>query len=299
VKIDILGFQAFLSVSEQGSFQRAAAALNVSQAALSHRISKFEKDLGVQLLSRTTRRVALTRIGQDFVPRAQRILQEITGSLEELRSQGMRRQEVLTLGCLPTMAASLLPRVLSDFRRRHQPISIKIYDRAAPEIAELVQTGAAEVGFTVASAFGPDLEFKPLRKEPLVAICPVNHPLASRRTISFADLEGFPLIRLGPRDSARMLIDEAFGAQRTVLMWEYEVQHGAAAMSLVAAGVGLTILPLLAIDLDRGNELVAVPLVHPKITITLGMLTRKNAPLSVSAEALVGMFKRHMPRKSR
>ena len=54
VKIDILGFQAFLSVSEQGSFQRAAAALNVSQAALSHRIAKFEKDLGVQLLSRTT-----------------------------------------------------------------------------------------------------------------------------------------------------------------------------------------------------------------------------------------------------
>jgi DNA-binding transcriptional LysR family regulator len=299
VKIDILGFQAFLSVSEQGNFQRAAAALNVSQAALSHRISKFEKDLGVQLLSRTTRRVALTRIGQDFAPRARRILDEITGSLDELRGQGMRRQEVLTLGCLPTMAASLLPRVLSEFRRRHHPISIKIYDRAAPEITELVQTGAAEVGFTVASAFGPDLDFKPLRKEPLVAICPISHPLASRRTISAADLDGAPLIRLGPRDSARILIDEAFGAQRTALMWEYEVQHGAAAMSLVAAGVGLTILPLLAIDLDRAKELIAVPLVHPKITITLGMLSRKNAPLSVSAEALVGVFKKHVLRKRR
>lgn len=299
MKIDILGFQAFLSVSEQGSFQRAAAALNVSQAALSHRIAKFEKDLGVQLLSRTTRRVALTRVGQDFVPRARRILDDITSSLDELRGHGMRRQETLTLGCLPTMAASLLPRVLSEFQQRYHPISIKIYDIAAPEIAQLVRTGAAEIGFTVASAVGADLDFKPLRKEPLVAICPIGHPLAGKRTISPTDLEGAPLIRLGPRDSARILIDEALGVRRNALTWEYEVQHGAAAMSLVAAGVGLTILPLLAIDRDRTKELVAVPLDRLKIAITLGMLSRKNVPLSVPAEALVGVFKKHMQRKNR
>jgi len=69
-------------------------------------------------------------------------------------------------------------------------------------------------------------------------------------------------------------------------------------MSLVAAGAGLTILPRLAIDLDRAKELVAVPFTHPKITITLGVLSRKNVPLSTSAEALVGTFKRHIQREN-
>ena len=67
-----------------------------------------------------------------------------------------------------------------------------------------------------------------------VVVCPISHALAKMRSVSPADLHGSTLILLGPRDSARILIDEAFGAQCDHLVWDYEVQHGVAAVSLVA-----------------------------------------------------------------
>src|SRR5215813_609530 len=88
MRIDFLGLQAFLSIAQRGSFQRAAAHLNLSQAALSHRMRKFETDLGVRLLTRTTRQVTLSPAGLELLPKARRMLEEMEESLEALRQDG-------------------------------------------------------------------------------------------------------------------------------------------------------------------------------------------------------------------
>lgn len=290
MRIDFLGLQTFLSIAERGSFQRAAAHLNLSQTALSHRMRKFEADLGVKLLTRTTRQVTLSPAGLEFLPKARRILEEIETSFESLRQGGRYRQERIAIGCLPTIAHHYLPRLLQQFSARYPEMAVKIHDNSASEIADLVQSGAAEFGITIVSTNRVDLDIKPLLKEPFVLVCPAAQAFARQKAINWAELDGIPLIRISPQAGNRALIDDALGSRRDALLWRYEVQHVATAVSMVMAGLGLTIVPRLAIDVAGTPSVAAVPLRNPGVARTLGILQKRGAPLTVPAEFLAGLI---------
>ncbi len=294
MRIDFLGLQTFLSIAERGSFQRAAAHLNLSQTALSHRMRKFEADLGVKLLTRTTRQVTLSPAGLELLPKARRIVDEIETSLEALKQSGRHRQERVAIGCLPTIAHHHLPRVLREFGARHPDMTVKIYDNSATEIAELVQNGTAEFGITIVSANRADLDIKALLKEPFVLVCPRDHPFASQKTVNWGELAGIPLVRISPQAGNRALIDDALGSRRDTLLWRYEVQHVATAVSMVVAGLGLTVVPRLAIDIADTPGVAAVPLRNPGIVRTLGLLTRRGSTLSPATEVLAGLISTHL-----
>lgn len=290
MRIDFLGLQAFLSIAERGNFQRAAAHLNLSQAALSHRMRKFEADLGVKLLTRTTRQVKLSLAGLELLPKARRMLDEIEASLDALRQFGRHRQESVSIGCLPTIANHYLPRLLRDFSGRFPDIAVKIHDNSAAEIAELVQSGAAEFGITIVSANRADLEIKPLLKEPFVLLCPSAHDFAQQRSVNWSQLANVPLVRISPQAGNRAVIDDALGSRRDTLQWRYEVQHVATAASMVIAGLGLTVVPRLAIDIAGTPGVAAVPLRNPGIVRTLGILSKRGVPLSPPAELLAELI---------
>ncbi len=294
MRIDFLGLQTFLSIAERGSFQRAAAHLNLSQTALSHRMRKFEADLGVKLLTRTTRQVTLSPAGLDLLPKARRILDEIETSFEALRQSGRHRQARVAIGCLPTIAHHHLPRVLREFGSRFPDISVKIYDNSAAEIADLVQSGTAEFGITIMSANRVDLDIKALLKEPFVLVCPGDHPFARQKSVNWVELSGIPLVRISPQAGNRALIDDALGSRRDSLLWRYEVQHVATAVSLVTAGLGLTVVPRLAVDVAGMPGIAALPLRNPGIVRTLGILTRRGASLSPAAETLAALIGTHL-----
>ena len=121
-------------------------------------------------------------------------------------------------------------------------------------------------------------------------ICPADHPFANRRAVSWADLSGVPMIRVSPQTGNRLLIDDALGARSDSLDWMYEVQHVASAVSLVAAGAGLTVLPRVALDIAGLPQLSAVPLRNPSITRMLGAVTRRGVPLSAPADTLLTLI---------
>ncbi|MDB5651847.1 MAG: LysR family transcriptional regulator [Hyphomicrobiales bacterium] len=285
-RIDFLGLQAFLAIAERGSFQRAAAQLNLSQTALSHRMKKLEQDLGLKLFIRTTRQVTLTEAGAQLLPNAQRIIAELAASFEDIRHKGRERQERIAICCLPTLAVHYLPRLLRDFHASHPSVSVRLYDNSATEICELVRTGTAEFGLSLASDTHPDLEVKPLMKEPFVLLCPKNHPIAAGGEVNWSQLEGIPLVRTSRQAGNRLLIDDALGPRRDQLDWRWEVLHIATAVAMVTAGVGLTIIPRLAIDGVDMSELVALPLHNPGITRTIGLVSARGRPLSPAAEDL-------------
>src|SRR6478735_2897981 len=139
MRIDFLGLEAFLSIADRGSFHRAAAHLNLSQTALSHRLKKLEDDLGVKLLARTTRSVSLTPAGLELLPKARRLIEDLQASFEDLRRQGKEKQERLVVACLPTLAIHYLSRALKEFGERHPEVSVRVHDNSATEIAELVK----------------------------------------------------------------------------------------------------------------------------------------------------------------
>lgn len=294
MRVDFLGLEAFLSIADRGSFNLAAAHLNLSQTALSHRMKKLEDDLGLKLLARTTRQVSLTPAGQDLLPKARRLIDEITISFAELRRQGKDRQERLSVGCLPTIAIHYLPRVLHEFQAAWPGLTVQVHDNSASEIAEHVQAGRAEFGITIVSANRWDLEIAPLLKEPFVAVCPVGHPLATEAVIDWSQLEGTPLVRISPQTGNRALIDDALGCRREQMTWRYECQHVATAVSLVAEGLGVAILPRLSIEGSDAPGVRAVTLRNPGISRTLGVISKKGLPLSPAATALVGLIRRRL-----
>jgi DNA-binding transcriptional LysR family regulator len=293
MRIDFLGLQAFVSVAERGSFLRAAAHLNLSQTALSHRMKKLEEDLGVTLLIRTTRHVSLTPVGLELLPKARKLMDELATSLDRIREHGAHQDERVAIGCLPTIAAYQLPRVLHEFSAKHPTVSIKIYDNSAMEIARLVQSGTAEFGLTIVSANVADLDIQVLVKEPFVVLCARDDPLAKRRFLNWSQLGTTPLIRISPQAGNRALIDDALGRRREALNWRYEVQHLQTAVGLVLAGVGVAIVPKIAASVPGLDMLSVVPLRNPSIHRTLGILMRRDAPLSRSAQSLLKMIRQH------
>lgn len=291
MRVDFLGLEAFVAIAERGSFLRAAAHLNLSQTALSHRMRKLEEDLGVQLMARTTRQITLTSAGQDLLPKARRLMAELESELQSLRGQAHERQERVAFGCLPTIAAYHLPQALSTFRERYPDVAVKIYDNSASEIALLVQKGEAEFGIGIVSVHAWDLDIAPIRKEPFVLLCRESHPFASLGSVNWSQLEGTPLIRISPQAGNRALIDDALGSRRETLNWRYEVQHVQTAASMVAEGIGLTVVPKLAMHIGGTPGLVALQLRNPSVTRTLGVITRRGHSLSDPAKFMLRLIK--------
>ncbi|MCZ0737690.1 LysR family transcriptional regulator [Phreatobacter sp. AB_2022a] len=290
MRIDFLGLEAFVAIAERGSFNRAAAHLNLSQTALSHRMKKLEDDLGVRLLTRTTRQVTLTPAGLELLPRAQAVMADLTSSFVALRERGREQLERIAIGCLPTIAVAYLPVVLDAFRKAHPRVGVRVYDNSATEIAEHVQAGRAEFGLTIVAANRWDLEIRPLMKEPFVLVCPDRHPLARKVTVNWQALEGEPLVRIAPQTGNRVLIDDALGSRRENLDWRYEVQHVATAVGMARAGIGLTIVPRLALGVVDTAGIVALPLRNPGVTRTLGIVSKRGIPPSPPAATLLDLI---------
>jgi len=290
--VDFLGLEAFLSIAERGSFRKAAAHLNLSQTALSHRIRKFEEGLGLRLLARTTRQVTLTPAGLDLANRAGGPVATLREALAEARARAGAGVQLLAVGCLPTIATHHMPALLADFAALHPGVTVRVFDNSAVEIAERVARGEAEFGITIVSANRFDLDIVPLLTEAFVLAVPAGHPFASRPGLAWSALEGVPLVRVAPHTGNRALIDEALGARREAMDWRYEVQHLASAISLVEAGLALAVVPRLAVDAAGSAGVVAVALRDPGVVRRLGIVSRRGQALSAPAETLMGLLKR-------
>jgi DNA-binding transcriptional LysR family regulator len=291
MKIDTLGVQAFIAVAEHGGFQRAAASLHITQTALSRRLQNLEAFLGVRLVERSTRSVALTRIGADFLPRARRLLSELASALTEIRETGRSLRGDVTLACIQTVSAHYLPGVVQRYAALHPENRIRILDHAAPDVEAAVVRHEAEFGVTMESTRHRELRSVPFHKDRFVAVCRDDHALAGKRRVSWKQLEPHAMIFAGHEVGARSLVDEAIA--RKNLRWRhfYEVQRSSTAIGMVARGVGITIVSDLALPPGAYPRLRAIPLVDPVVSRTLVLITRTNAQLSPAAQALYDLIR--------
>lgn len=297
MKIDLPGIEAFLGVANWSSFRRAAAHMNLSQAALSHRVKKLEESLGTALLSRTTRKVALTEAGLELLPIAQRAVGDLDGALAALHDRGRGGPERLAVGCLPTVALLHLPAPLAEFRRLRPSVHVQVYDNSAAEIVARVRAGQADFGISAVSARGLDLEITPLMRDPFVLVCPASHKLASRAAVPWRDLEGETLIRISAEAVNRILIDEALGRRREAMEWRLEVQRVPTAIGLVAAGLGLAVLPRSGLQANQMPGVVGIPLRNPAIARGLGLITLRDRPLPRNATLLAQLVTKCLKRQ--
>lgn len=284
MQIDFLGVHAFLSVVEQGGFVQAATHLNLSQAAVSHRIRKLEEGVGVRLLARTTREVTLTDAGRALLPSVRSAVRELEKSSETLRQYAATAPKWLAFGCIPTLAVSQIVRPLAAFAGAYPGLAVRAFDSPAEELAELVESGACAFALSLGSPTRATLTQDAFAQEPFVLVCHAGHPLANASRVAWDELRQETLIRISLSTGNAPKIDKALGAKRLDLRWGYEAQSTTVALQMVLARLGVTVAP--ALSIQSIPDLVAVPLVEPAIDRFLTVVTPKDGRLSAAAEKL-------------
>jgi DNA-binding transcriptional LysR family regulator len=297
MKIDILGVQAFVAIADCGGFQKAAESLFVTQTAVTQRLRNLETFLGVVLIERTTRSIALTGIGKDFLPQARRLLLELSSTLTEIRETGKAQRGDVSIACVPTVGIHYLPKILEEYSTRFPDNRIKILDHASSDVEAAVLRREAEFGINVAGPNHPELSAVPLLEDQFVLVCRDDHPLARRRSVSWKQLEPHPLIFAGHVNGNRALLDNYLGGGLSqaqpdlTLKVHYEVQRSSTAVGLVAAGIAAAVVPNLAIQQGAYPRLRIIKLKAPVLSRTLALITRKAGHLSPAAQVLYDMIR--------
>ena len=292
MKLDTLGVQALIAIADEGTFLRAAGALHITQTALSRRLQNLEATLGVKLVERTTRSVALTRIGLDFLPRARRLIADLGAALNEIRETGKSMRGDVTIACIQTVSVHFLPEIAGKYAALHPENRIRILDSPSGEVVATVLRREAEFGISMQGPGHPELTAVPFMKDRFVLVCRDDHPLASRRSVAWKQLEPHQMILAGHETGTRPLIELAI--RRRNVKWRpyYEVQRSSTALGMVAKGLGATIVPGIALEKDAYPRLRVVPLVDPAVSRSLVLLSRVNAELSPAAQALYDLIRR-------
>ncbi len=291
MNIDTLGLQGFVAIAEQGGFTKAAETLHITQTALSRRLQNLEAELGVRLVERTTRSVALTRLGRDFLPQARRLLMELTLALTEIQKTGRAQRGDVCIACVPTVGVQFLPRVIQEYSARFPQNRIKILDHSSAGVAEAVLRREAEFGIHIGGTHPAELANVPLLRDHFVLICRDDHALARRRGVPWKELAPHPLILAGEVSGNRPLLEGALLPGGVALQSYYEVQRSSTAVGLVAAGVAAAVVPALAVQKGAYPRIRVVPLVEPRVSRTLALVSRRTAELSPAARALYDLIR--------
>lgn len=295
MNFDLADLRAFVAISELGSFRAAADAIHLSQPALSRRIGKLETALGVRLLERTTRSVSLTAVGRDFSRKARSLLDDLEGTLLGMREGAAARRGEIVIACIPSAVYYFLPEVLGQYHRLHPGIRVRIVDESANGVLESVTRGEADFGIDIIGIQEPGIEFRTLLKEPFVAACRRDHPLAGKRKVTWAELAQHDFMTVDKSSGNRLLLDLALADATARPAWCYEARHVSTLLGLVEAGLGVAVVPRLAMPTGRHATLAMVKLVEPTVDRTVGLIRRSGRALSPAAEQLYRLIEKFSP----
>ncbi|WP_041675117.1 LysR family transcriptional regulator [Ramlibacter tataouinensis] len=283
MNFDLADLRAFLAVADLGSFRAAAGSLHLSQSAVSRRVDKLEEALGVDLFVRTTRSVELTAIGRTFVHKARGVMNELEGALLGIADSAQRISGEVTVACVPSAVGYFLPAVIGRFHQLHARIRVRLIDESSADILLAVANGEADLGLTYIGTQEPDIEFEPLLEDPFVVACPRDHALANKRRVTWAELAKHDYVSLAQGSGNRFLLDQALGPLARKPEWFCEVRHVPALVSLVEAGLGIGVVPRLAMP-PRGR-LASIALEEPSLSRTIGIIRRRGRALRPAAES--------------
>ncbi|MFE3185569.1 hydrogen peroxide-inducible genes activator [Streptomyces violascens] len=273
--------RAFAAVAEHLHFRDAAAAIGMSQPALSGAVSALEEALGVQLLERTTRKVLLSPAGERLAVRAKAVLDAVGELMEEAEAVRAPFTGVLRLGVIPTVAPYLLPAVLRLVHERYPELDLQVHEEQTSSLLEGLAAGRLDLLLLAVPLGVPGVSELPLFDEDFVLVTPQDHWLGGRSGIPREALRELHLLLL---DEGHCLRDQALDICREAGRTEgAPVTTTAAGLStlvqLVAGGLGVTLLPRTAVEIETGrnDRLVTGYFAEPAPSRTIALAMRTGA----------------------
>lgn len=253
MSIELRHLRYFLAVGEELHFGRAAERAGVAQPALSQQIKRLEAEVGTPLFLRTTRAVELTAAGEALRPHALRALAEVEEGTRAAERASRGEIGHLTVGFIETAAGALIPAAVRRFRAERPDVALTLRELAVDVQLQDLRSGKLDVGIVRPPIDSEDLVVEAVAEDRLLAAVPATHPLAGRRRISATTLAGEPLIALA-REVVPGLYDQVIAllaGQGATAQITQEATSIQAVLGLVAAGLGITVLPASVRSLSR------------------------------------------------
>jgi DNA-binding transcriptional LysR family regulator len=233
----------FEAVVRCGGFTRAAEQLHVAQSAISAQVRSLENELGMPLLRRTTRRVALTEAGEIFLERARRALGELDGARADLAALTAILRGRVTIGATAVLGSFDLPEALAGFHARYPGVDLTLRAGLIARLLAALDAGEVDLVLGPAQADLPaHYEVRRLADEELVIVLPPGHRLAGDRGLTLGDLRDESFVCLGPESGLRAILDAAAAAAGFEPRVQFATHSAASVRELVGAGLGVALV---------------------------------------------------------
>lgn len=281
--MDIQSIQAFLSVSETGSFSRAADALFLTQPAISKRIRSLEQSLGVALFDRIGKSVRLTEAGHALIPSCRRIIAEIAEGERIISNLRTTTSGVLSIATSHHIGLHRLPPVLRDYSKHYPEVELKLGFMDSEEACQQILNGETELAIvTLPDEDNDRLEMIPVWHDPLYVVVAKQNPLASQKRLSTHRLLDYAAILPSTGTYTRKLIDTALGLDESVKTL-LETHYLETIKAMVQTGLGWSMLPASMLD----ESLSALAIKHTQTTRQLGIVVHSMRTKSNAANAMI------------
>lgn len=285
--MDVRQIRYFQKIAELGGYNRAAAALRVSQPALSRQILKLERELGVALMRRDGRGIRLTEAGHRMLELGRGIVRQIDQARDEIASAAEQVAGHVTLGVPPAAGASLVAALIERLGDRHAQVTLEILGGFSSQIEAWLASGQIDLGILHDPKRARGIATLPLLEEELCLVGAVAAGRRLRRTaISFAEIGALPLVLQRRPNRSRAMVDRLAGEHRLTLDVVAEVDSLDIIKTLVRKGLGFGLLTLSSVqeDLQR-REVVAVP-IEPRVGMRLMLAYRMDSARSRPVQML-------------
>ncbi|MBS1820873.1 MAG: LysR family transcriptional regulator [Acidobacteria bacterium] len=244
------------AIAETGSFSRAAERCKVAQPSLSQQVLKLEKDLGEKLFDRLGRSVRLTEPGRAFLPHARSILKQMDAARTSVADKNSDVRGSIAVGVIPTVAPYMMPRYTTAFTKRYPDAKLRIVEDTTPVLIESLRELSIDLAILALPLRHKDLEIFPLRTEPLFAVLPKDHPRSSASSLALKELRGESFVVLRDGHCFRDLSIAACTHARITPNIAFESGQFSSLLGMVAAGVGISLVPEMAVDRNSGCRYV-------------------------------------------
>jgi DNA-binding transcriptional LysR family regulator len=277
--------RALAALHAHGSFFKAAQSQNITQSAFSRRILRLEDSLGGKLVERTTRKVALTALGLELVGKLAPLLQQLDASMRSAGAQAKGESGHIVVACLTTVAHTIFPMALRQFRKAHPNVRLHLRDDSNERVLQAVLAREAELGVCAMAQYSPEIHAEFCVEDPYVIAFPARHQLAKKKAVAWASLADYRVVGMRATNSNRQLIDAALREAGIPPPWFDEVEYLSSLMGLLQEGSTVGVLPSLAIPLSQAVKLQSRPLVQPQIKRKISLIRRADSKLTRAGQA--------------
>jgi DNA-binding transcriptional LysR family regulator len=254
--MDLRQLEIVRAIAETGSFTAAGARLHVSQSAISRQILLLEDEFHERLFVRLGRRVQITAAGEALLQLSHRVFNDIRDTSASITD----RQKVLsgTINMVGGMTVCLyvFPPLIKEFKKQHPQVEIKVATGGTQRLMRRVRTGQADLALLTLPVDDPALTSVPVLREELMLLMPAGHPLANKDSVGVEALVGQPFIIFEQGSNTRRTLDEFFVREQIKPRIVTETENVEIIKSMVAAGLGVAIVPLQSVEREtRGGSL--------------------------------------------